>query len=553
MSLLRGRRRSALGLAVAGIAGGLLAGGTHLGAAAEAPRITQAVKATAGDQNPGRVYASPVVLADPRDSRTLVAVAAEIRGRTCGLMRSTDAGQTWVRPEGTPMPASFPFCFQTETGPRQADIAFGRDGTLYYAYAGWDTEDTLSDWPIGTGGGWKGNVSVVLSRSRDLGESWESTIVRDAQRFQGDQQENNRPVNSIVVDSRSGRDDIVHIGWKVSYRDRQGIRVATSTNGGKTFGEPVDLTAAYFDDEANRRRLAEGAKLTETPSPNRIMYYWPDMTVSTDGTLYAVWNARFGNGPQMDDTGVFLSTSTDQGQTFSVTEISPAPLTYRYPMLQWTPHGGDDGTLHMVYEGATPLRIDWLFDVYHVRSTDRGRTWTTPARLSDDPPQDLAGKYHPELAIAPNGRVEVAWWDFRHDNGNFATDVYLTTSFDNGASWTRNLRVTDRSISRRIGVWYGNADIRQPPGVVATSQYTLVGWDDTREGDDVTHTQDIYSAMLQYERLGSGPSAALRYGIAAAAGLGAFGFVLLVVAMSWTGRARKAVPVERVPERQPAS
>jgi len=185
------------------------------------------------------------------------------------------------------------------------------------------------------------------------------------------------------------------------------------------------------------------------------MYYWPDMTLDDEGTLYAVWNARFGPGPQMDNTGVFLSKSVDKGKTFTVTEISPAPVTYRYPMLQWTEHGGPEGTLHLVYEGATPLNIDWLYDVYHVRSTDGGKTWTAPTRLSDDPPQDLAGKYHPDLAIAPDGRVEVAWWDFRHDNGNFATDVYLVTSRDNGVTWSRNTRVTDRSISRpdRRVVW----------------------------------------------------------------------------------------------------
>ena len=549
----RRRGRAALGLLTAAIIGGLMAGGAPLGAATAAPRITQGVNATGTDPTPSKVYASPVVVVDPKDSRRLVAAAAEIRSRTCGLVRSTDAGQTWVRPEGSPSPESFPFCFQTETGPRQADMAFGRDGTLYYAYAGWDTGDTLSDWPIGMGGGWKGNVSVVVSRSDDLGDSWESTVVRDARRFQGDQQENNRPVNSIVVDSRSGKEDIVYVGWKVSYRDRQGLRVATSTDGGKTFGDPVDLTAGYFDNDDNRRRLAEGAKLTETPNQNRIMYYWPDMTIDTDGTLYAVWNARFGPGPQMDDTGVFLSTSADQGRTFTVTEISPAPVTYRYPMMEWTPHGGDAGTLHLVYEGATPQKIDWLFDVFHVRSTDGGKTWSTPTRLSDDPPQDLAGKYHPELAIAPNGRIEVAWWDFRNDNGNFATDVYLTTSFDDGASWSPNRRVTDRSISRRIGVWYGNSDIRQPPGIAAMNQFTLVGWDDTRNGDVTTQAQDIYTSVVQYERLGSGTSSALRYGAAAAAGLGVFGVVLLLLAALWKRRQGDVEATERVMERQPTT
>lgn len=544
--------RPVFGLLVAALIAATVPGGTSLAAGTDAPRITQAVKATDGDPTPTKVYASPVVVVDPRNPRTLVAVAAEIRSRTCGLLRSTDAGQTWVRPQRSLQPAPFPFCFQTETGPRQADIAFGRNGTLYYTYAGWDTQDTLSDWPIGTGGGWRGNVSVVLSRSDDLGETWESTIVRNARGFQGEQQENNRPVNSIVVDSGSGKEDIVYIGWKVTYRDRQGLRVAVSTDGGKTFGEPVDLTAGYFDNDANRRRLAEGAKLTETPHQNRIMYYWPDMTVDADGTLYAVWNARFGPGPQMDDTGVFLSKSVDRGRSFTVTEISPAPQTYRYPMLQWTRRGGPEGTLHLAYEGATPQRIDWLFDVYHARSTDGGKTWSAPTRLSDDPPEALAGKYHPDLAIAPNGRIEVAWWDFRNDNGDFATDVYLATSRDNGASWSRNVRVTDRSISRRIGVWYGNSDIRQAPGVVATNQFTLLGWDDTRNGDETTQRQDIYTGMLQYQRLGSGTSATVQYAVAAVAGLGVFGVVLLLLAMSRRPRQTGTRPHDTTREREPA-
>jgi len=488
------------------------------------------MNATGGDPNPSKVYASPVIAVHPDNPRIMVAVAAEIRSRTCGLLRSSDAGQTWVRPEGSPTPGRFPFCFQTETGPRQADVAFGRDGTLYYTYAGWDVEDTASDWPIGPGGGWRGNVSVVLSRSSDLSDSWETTIVRDARGLQGELQENNRPVSSIVVDTRHGADDIVYIGWKVTYRDRQGLRLAVSTDGGRTFENPVDLTAGYFDDDANRRRLAEGAGLAETPHQNRVMYYWPDLTLDDDGTLYAVWNARFGPGPQMDDTGVFLSRSEDRGATFTITEVSPAPKTYRYPMVEWTDRGGKDGTLHMVYEGATPQKIDWLFDVYHVRSTDRGQTWSTPTRLSDDPPEDLAGKYHPDLAIASGGRIDVAWWDFRHDNGNFTTDVYLTSSRDNGATWGANVRVTDRSVSRRIGVWYGNSDIRQAPGIAATKQYTVLGWDDTRNGDETTQTQDIYTNLVQYEVLGSGVSSAVRYALGAAAGLGAFGLALLLVA-----------------------
>jgi hypothetical protein len=531
-------RRSALAAAgvLAGVLAAGLAGGAS-GAATTAPaRVTQALNASRLDPDPSRTYAAPVVALHPDDPETAVAVAAEIRSRTCGVLRSTDAGQTWVRPDASPSTDRYPFCFQTETGPRQADLAFGRRGTLYYTYAGWDVEDTASDWPIGPGGGWRGNVSVVLSRSDDLGDSWQTTLARDARGLQGDLQENNRPVSSIAVDTRTGPDDVVYVGWKVTYRDRQGLRLAVSTDGGRTFGEPVDLTAGYFDDDANRGRLAAGAGLAETPPTGRIMYYWPDLTLDDEGTLYAVWNARFGPGPQMDDTGVFVSRSEDRGRTFTVTEVSPAPETYRYPMIHWTAQGGPAGTLHMVYEGATPADIDWLFDVYHVRSTDGGQTWSTPTRLSDDPPEDLAGKYHPDLSIAPDGRIDVAWWDFRNDNGNFATDVYLTSSTDNGASWSPNIRVTDRSVSRRTGVWYGNADIRQAPGLAAAARWTLVGWDDTRNGDEATHTQDIYTSLVQYRQPGPGASAALQYGAAAAAGLGLFGVALLLVLRMRAGR-----------------
>ena len=522
----------------------LLLATSSVGEAAEPPRVLQAVHATDDDQNPSRLYSSPAIAVDPNNPQNVVAAAAEIRSRTCGLLRSRDRGRTWDRPAAPPVREGYPFCFQTETGPTQAVAAFGRDSTLYYAYAGWDVQDTLSDWPIGQGGGWRGNVSPIVARSTDLGDSWQTTVVRDARGLEGDAQEGNRPVSSIVVDMASGEQDIVYLGWKATYRDgRQLPLMAVSTDGGQTFSAPLDLTAGYFEDEANRARLAEAAELDEpgVPGSDEILYYWPDLTVDDTGTLYAVWNARFGGGPQMDDTAVFLSKSTDRGRTFSVTELSPATETFRYPAMEWTAEGGPEGTLHLVYEAETPQEVTWVHDVYHERSTDGGATWSEPARLSDDPAGALTGQYHPDLAVAPDGRVDVSWWDFRNDNGNFATDVYLTTSEDNGASWSANVRVTDRSVGRRTGVWYGNADIRQPPGMAALDALTLVAWDDTRNGDEASQTQDIYSSIVQHEPIGGSTSSPAWFWLAAASGLVVFGMILLVL-VSGSRRAKASSP-----------
>lgn len=218
----------------------------------------------------------------------------------------------------------------------------------------------------------------------------------------------------------------------------------------------------------------------------------------------------------------------------------PATETYRYPALQWSAQGGADGTLHLVYEAETPQEIAWVHDVYYERSTDGGASWSEPTRLSDDPADALTGQYHPDLAVAPGGRVDIAWWDFRNDDGNFANDVYLASSSDNGASWSENIKITDRPVGRRIGVWYGNADIRQPPGLVALDPFSLVAWDDTRNGDAATQTQDVYTAAVQYDPIGGDVSRTVLFWLSVAAGLGLFGVVLFVVAAA--GSRRRSSP-----------
>ncbi|MDQ3716908.1 MAG: glycoside hydrolase [Actinomycetota bacterium] len=530
------RWQACAGATVALLTQVLLIGGS---VAAETPRVLQAVQATNDDRNPARMYSAPTIAVDPDNPQVIVAATAEIRSRTCGLLRSQDRGRTWDPPATSPIREGYPFCFQTETGPPQAVAAFGRDSALYYAYAGWDVQDTLSDWPIGQGGGWRGNVSPIVARSTDLGDSWQTTVVRDARGLKGDRQENNRPVSSLVIDTASGNEDIVYLGWKATYRDRELPVMAVSTDAGKSFSEPVDLTAKYFEDDANRERLAKAAKMEDVPDVGDIKYYWPDLTVDDDGKLYAIWNARFGGGPQMDNTAVFLSTSTDGGQSFSVRELSPATETFRYPALEWSRAGDRQGTLHLVYESETPEKVKWVHDVYYERSTDGGETWSEPKRLSDDPSDALTGQYHPEVAVAPDGRVEVAWWDFRNSDGNFANDVYMTTSQDNGATWSSNLRITDQSVGRRTGVWYGNADIRQAPGMVALDALTLVAWDDTRNGDKASQTQDVFTSLVQYRPIGAGTSSAVLSWLAVACGLGISGVVLLLLA---AGSKRASTP-----------
>jgi hypothetical protein len=500
--------------------------------AAEPVRVTSAANATRDDVNPHRTYATPVIAVDPENAQHVAAVAVEIRSRTCSFLRSTDGGRTWTRPDASPMLDSYPFCFQTETGPAQAVVAFGRNGTLYYGYAGWDTSDSLSDWPIGTGGGWRGNVSVLVSKSTDFGDSWQTTVVRNARGLQGDAQENNRPVSTLVVDTTSGPEDIVYVGWTGTRRDRNKPLMAVSRDAGRSWSEPLDLTGTYFEDESVRQAIARAAKTERTPAVTGIDFSWPELTLDARGALYSVWAARLFRGPQLDQSGAYISRSTDGGKTFTVREITPIPDTLYYPELAWTPEGGPQGSVHLVYEKEGVPGARWVDDIFHRRSVDGGDTWSPPVRLNDDgQPEKLIGQFQPDIVVAPNGRIDVAWWDFRNDNGNFANDIYLTSSSSNGDSWSPNVRVSDRSIPRRVGVWYGNADIRQAPGMAATDKFTVLAWDDTRNTEGTSESQDIYSGVVQFEALASNTPRAAQYGLAAAAGVAAFGVALLLVSV----------------------
>jgi hypothetical protein len=154
---------------------------------------------------------------------------------------------------------------------------------------------------------------------------------------------------------------------------------------------------------------------------------------------------------------------------------------------------------------------------------------------------------YPNVAVAPDGRVDIAFFDTRNDPGNRVNDVYYTYSKDNGTTWSPNMRITDQSIDRKIGVFANNADVNAPPGLAPTKQFALIAWDDTRNGDAVGQAQDIYAADVQYQEVGGGTSNAAKVALAAVVGLLIVGLALLVVSMlTRRSGGGPASPAERV-------
>ena len=540
--------------------------------------FTIPVQATKTDLNPGRLYSPPTFAVDPKDNMRVLAAVADHRSRRCHVLRSTDGGQAWTMLEASPALASYPFCSHGQGGVIQAPIAFGRNGTAYLAMNAWDDQDGAR-----RGGG------IVLARSRDFGDTWETTMVYNSRGKAGDAEELIRPMHSMAVDTETGSDDVIHITFlhqlpNLSAPNAVPARpmVSTSRDGGRTFGEPVDLAVNQFEAPEVRQRAlsavtttlpAPGVTTTSTTTPpanskaaqpNQAANFGAStaraaMTAGVDGKgkAYILWLSGTANVTPAPPSARMLSTSTDGGKTWTTTQSIPPSYDNASPRMAVS----EDGVIHIVYGRNPTPAITGVGEVYHQASTDGGKSWSDAKKLSDDRDADMFGQFFPNVSVASNGRVDAVWWDTRDDPGIRANDLYYAYSEDNGRTWSKNQRITDRSVDRRLGVWGANYDINSPPSVGSTDAYAIFGWDDTRNTEGVWDPNvnkefggglsDMYTALAQFEVVGAANNDTARIVLAAVVGLLVVGLILLGVAVA--AKRRNPPPATPVTGKQAAA
>jgi hypothetical protein len=470
-------------------------------AAQQELRVTTPVRLTAEDARPSRTYQSPDMLLHPENRSTVVASSVEMRGQQCRLLRSNSLGQQWQLLDASPMPdPDAEDCFHTWGTANQTPIDWGGDARLYYG---------LSSHPEEHGGPGK-NVNVLVGRSDDLGDSWTTTMVRDTEGFGEEDAEDNR-VTGLAAHPGAD-DDEVYVAWG-SWGEPP--RIAVSTDGAQSLGDPISAVPEAHRDEAGASH--------------------PEVVVDDEGAVYVLFTGAL---EEDGEDRLILTRSDDRGQTFTAHDVTdPAEPSPAYAMMAWSPEGGPRGSLHVAYEHDPAEQPTGTRDIFYQRSTDGGETWSEPQQLNDDGPDGAAGQYQARVDVAPNGRVDVVWFDFRHGQERYANDVYYTFSEDNGDTWADNVRVTDQSVNRHIGAWSNDFDMRAPPGLASTDSVALVAWSDTRNADHAGESQDIYAAAVQHDDLGSGASA-LPILLAAVGGLFAAGVLLFGVGLGLRLRGR---------------
>lgn len=480
-----------LGLALA--ATWLLSVVTPAANAADPPQVDGAVQVT-GSANPFRAYASPVVAIDPRNKNSIVIAEGEARSSGCAVQFSTNAGLSWT--EGaSPLPKDVAACVRNTNGPI-ASLAFSPDGTLYYAFAGYPKVNDF-------------HSKIYVARSTDLGRTFTAAAVPGLDPPYADDMFGTPALPTVRVDPTNAKR--VYVAFQANYglfslagsvfppgkfSSSYPLRgyVTRSDDGGTMFGQPVAVSNGPKD-HATRAYLA----------------------VDKDGAVFVFGGEvqtpdPFGSTNPPAAPRIVLSTSTDGAKTFTQKVIHTSAAGNSgdpFAVLLAISPAVDlkTGDLYLVWEdtGRRPPAI--LFS----RSSDKGATWSEPVKVNDAQPgrQWAFDEMEPAVSVAPDGRIDVAWLDFRNDYTfkpepkakNAFQDIYLSSSTDAGRTWSTNVRVSDRSIDRRLSdVW--STGVHHTVGLQALDTGAYVAWDDTRNATSDTKAQDVYFTRV---RLGGAP------------------------------------------------
>ena len=285
-----------------------------------------------------------------------------------------------------------------------------------------------------------------------------------------------------------------------------GARVVTITPPGRTGSEPSIAVnpyspsqvvgvyggpgVAYSTDSAATFAIAEGTAPAGWRGAGDV-----SIAFGLNGHVYLSYLtiAKLGSasywGHNAGANGIWVRRSTDGGKTWDATPAAvkvwptghePGIKAEDMPRI-WTDAGRKSPYRGNLYEAWIEWQIDKSIMLFS-RSTDDGKTWSTPKRISTHAgyPRDDNGAVVGIIGtVAPNGTMYVVWSD--------GLDIAFTTSRDGGATFAPS-----RSILTVGPPYFGGAT--GIPGLSRAMGFPQIGvdphdrtlyvcWSDFRNGD----------------------------------------------------------------------
>ncbi len=367
------------------------------------------------------------IVADPRDPLHLVGGSNDTQvvgggaKTTMGYYTTFNGGVTWLN--GQVPNGGFG---QTS----DASVAFDTQGNVFYGAVAFD---------LGLGGLAFGGA-IQVSRSTDGGRTFGGPV--EVERSTSDGIVEDKPYLTVDTNVHSLFKDSIYITWTRFHFDsldnylESPIFFSASRDGGQTWTAPKEISG----------RNPQVCTFSGTPLPfdgrcKENQFSSP--VVDPDGTIFVAFeNEQAVNDGQFRDQYLVVK-STDGGATWSA-PVRASDILHDgvsdYPInivgrqtlsnsqfrvnsagnLAVDPISGDLVVVWSDNRNGTAASTNT--DIFLVRSTDGSATWSPPITVSSAPND----QFYPWAAFAPDGTLNVSYFDRRYDPENSKYGITLT-------------------------------------------------------------------------------------------------------------------------------
>lgn len=307
--------------------------------------------------------------------------------RQSGISYSADGGLTWTFPG------------DLEPGTFRSDPVLASDVNGVFYYLGITNENTFA---------------TDLLRSTNGGMTWQ----RVGGALGGDKE-----WMAIDTSSSPGRGNIYEV-WSPFYNvysNNQNQIFTRSTDGGLDWLTAMDLPhQPYFG--------------TIAVGPDGEVY---NFGTAIDIIPFVLNRSSNATNPLAAPT-IDVSTIVDLGgvPVEGITGINPGGLLGQAWVAVDQSTGPTRGNVYVLCSVTNDPGN--LVNVMFSRSTDRGATFSPAVRINDDSATQNAAHWFGTLSVAPNGRVDVCWYDTRNSVSNTLSQLYYSWSDDAGLTWAPN-------------------------------------------------------------------------------------------------------------------
>ncbi len=333
--------------------------------------------------------------------------------------------------------------------------------------------DRLGRWYVGY---IANNGGQGISYSDDNGQNWTRVTVSNG----------STDKNHLWVDTKEGSPYVnnVYVAWMQNSQ----TMVKTSSDRGLTWGQAINISSG---DNAGSHN--QGVNITTGPN----------------GEVYAAW-AVYDSWPA-DEKAIGFSKSIDGGASWgNGTRIidnirgirnSGVPENMRvnsFPSMACDVSNGPySGYLYVVWTniGVPGQNTGNDRDVYLIKSTDGGDTWSNPIRVNQDPIGQGKAHYFPWVAVDPdNGIVSIVFYDNRNTNANQA-EAWVATSNDAGNTWD-DFKVSDVAFTPQPIPGLASGYFGDYISITALNGKVYPCWTDNRTGHAMTYVSEFETIVV---------------------------------------------------------